>query len=306
MSKYIVKRIFFSLIAMIAAAFIAFILVRLTPGDPAEMMLGDEATPELVEAMHIKLGMDKPLIVQFGMFLLNALKGDLGTSIFYKMSCTSLIMQRFVATIQLAAMAMVISLCVSIPLGLIASVKKGSLADFFAMFFALFGQSCSPVWAGIFLILFFGVILGWLPTQGYGQFKHVILPAVTMGLGLSASVTRQLRSAMFDVLDEDYITATYARGISKRTVYLKYALKNALMPVVTVVGVQLAHQLAGSAVVETVFGWPGMGNLLINAISKRDYPLIQANLLLSSIIFIVINSLVDVVYTMIDPRMRLK
>ncbi len=305
MKKYLLKRLFFSVIVLIVAAFFAFILLRLTPGNPARMMLGDSATDEMVAAMEKKLGLDKPLIIQFFIFIGNILKGDMGTSIFFKMPCAKLIFQRIPATLQLTAGAMVISLSVSIPMGLIASVKKGSFADMFAMAFALLGQSMSPVWAGILLILLLGVTLRWLPTQGYGTLSNLIMPAITSGLMLTASVTRQLRSSMFDVLDEDYITATYARGISKREVYLKYALKNAMLPVVTTIGLQIALSLAGSVVIENIFGWPGLGSLLLNAIQKRDYPLVQSCLLVSSAIFVFINMMVDIVYTWIDPRMHL-
>lgn len=300
-----IKRLFYSLMVILVASFIAFVLIRFVPGNPAEMMLGDTATPEQIRDMEIALGLDKPVPVQFFIFLSNLFRGDLGTSIQFALPCWELLKARLPATLLLTVCASAISIGIAIPIGIAASINRGSVLDFFSILFVLIGNSCSPVWLGILLILFFAVKLKWLPTQGYGEFKNVIMPAITMGWGMSASITRQLRSGMFDVLEEDYITATYARGVSKSEVYSKYALKNAMLPVVTVIGSQIAIMLAGSVVTEAVFGWPGVGSLMIKAISNRDYPMVQASLLVSSIIYVVVNMIVDIIYTFLDPRLKL-
>lgn len=305
MGKYIIKRILYAALVMAIASMVAFFLIRLAPGNPARLMLGDTATEEEVAAMEEKMGLNKPIIVQFATYLNDVLHGDLGTSISYRMPCLDLISTRLPYTIQLALCALFVSLAIGLPMGITAAVKKGSFADFIAVFVSLLGQSLASVWVGIILILFFGVKLRILPTQGSGTILHIIMPAITLGLNMTAAITRQLRSSMYGVLQEDYITATYAKGISKIKINLKYALKNAIMPVITVTGSSLATMLAGSVVIENVFGWPGMGSLLMKSIGARDYPLVQAILLMSSMIFIVVNLLVDLCYAFIDPRVHL-
>jgi len=306
MVRYILKRLFFSIIVVIVAAFVSFFLVRMVPGSPARALLADNATPEAVAAMEEKLGLDKPIIVQFGIYMANLLKLDLGTSIFLKQPCLDLIMQRVTATLALALTSTVITLLISIPMGIAAAVRKGSIIDVISMLFGMIGQATSPVWMGFLMILLFGVKLGWLPTQGYGTFANLVMPAITLGMGMAAAVVRQTRSSMYGVLQEDYITATYAKGMSRMSVYFKYALRPALLPVITVVGLNLANMLAGSVIVESVFGYPGIGSLMLKAVTLRDYPLLQACLLFCSVMFVVVNFLVDVVYTLVDPRMRLE
>ena len=304
--KYFLKRILLSVLVLLIASFLSFVLIRMVPGNPAELILGENATPERIVAMEEKMGLDKPIIVQFFLYIVDVLHGDFGTSSHYNIACSELLATRLPATILLTACATLISVLVAFPLGICASIKKGSAVDFLAVLFALIGGSVTPVWLGLFLILLFSVKLQWLPTQGYGSIKNVILPSITMGYAMAASITRQLRSGMFDVLEEDYITASYARGISRGKVYSKYALKNAILPVMTIIGSQVASMLAGSVVTESVFGWPGIGSLLISSISTRDYALLQAVLLVCSAMFIVVNMVVDFLYTLIDPRLRFK
>lgn len=306
MKRYLIKRLTLSLVVLLVASLISFAIIRFLPGNPAELVLGENATPERIAAMEVKMGLNKPLIVQFIIYIGNILHGDFGTSVRFNLPCATLLAQRLPATIILTLCATLISVLVAFPLGICASIKKGSVVDFFAMLFALIGGSVTPVWLGLFLIIIFAVNLKWLPTQGYGSIKNVVLPAITQGYAMSAAITRQLRSGMFDVLEEDYITAAYARGISRGQVYSKYALKNAMLPVMTVIGSQVAAMLAGSVVTESVFGWPGLGSLLIASLTTRDYPLLQACLLVSSGVFILVNLLVDILYTMVDPRMGLK
>lgn len=305
MLKYIVKRLMLSCLVLVVVVFIAFFLIRLVPGDPILTMIGANATDAEIEAARVAYGFDKPIIVQFGIFARNALHGDLGQSIFYKMSCMKLIKMRFGATLQLAIGTVAFALLISLPLGIVAGVKKGSIADICASFVAILGNALSPVWVGLLMILLFGVKLRWLPTQGYGTFSALIMPSLSAGLGMSSYVLRQLRSSLFSTLQEDYITATFARGVKRSKVYCKYALKNAILPVITVVGFSLAVALSGSAVIEAVFSWPGIGSLMVAALGSRDYPLIQACIIVSTVIFVIGNLLVDIAYTIADPRTRL-
>lgn len=306
MGRYIVKRLLYALLVMLIASMIAFFLIRLAPGDPARLLLGDAATDEQVALLREQMGLNKPLVIQYGIFLRNILHGDFGQSTAYGRNCLELIATRLPKTVSLAVAATIMSLLISIPMGLRAATHKGSFSDFFSVLFALLGQSMAPVWVGIILILIFGVTLRWLPTQGSGSLLHLILPAFTLGFSMSGSITRQLRSSMYAVLQEDYITATYARGVSKHKVNSKYALKNALMPVITVVGTQFAHMLSGSVVIENVFGLPGLGSLLLKSINTRDYALTQSILLVSCAIFVVSNLLIDFAYAYVDPRVQLE
>lgn len=305
MSKIIIRRLCYTILVLLGVSIITFILVRLAPGNPARLMLPDGASEAQVAEMEIAMGLDKPLYYQYFHYLSDIIQGDLGTSIFYKKPCAELIFGRLPATAQLTGAALLFSLVVALPLGLVAGIKKGSTVDFISMFFALLGQSMSQVWLGLLLILIFGVTLGWLPTQGMGGISYLILPAITAGMQLSALVTRMLRSGMIDVLQEDYITAARARGISKMKIYTKYALKNAILPVVTVVGSQIGVMLAGSIVTEQIFGWPGLGSLTVQAIGLRDFPLVQSILLVIAFIFVMVNLLVDILYTFIDPRIKI-
>ncbi len=249
------------------------------------------------------MGLDKPLTVQYFSYITGVVRGDLGNSLFYKMPNSTLIFQRLPATAYLTLVAMGIALLISIPMGIIAGVKRGSVIDLFAMIFALLGQSISGVVLGLIFILFFAVKLGWLPAMGYGGFAFVIMPATSLAMQMAALITRMLRSGMVDVLQEDYITATFAKGISNREITMKYALRNAILPVITVVGLQVGTFLGGAVVTEQIFGWPGIGTLTVQAIGLRDFPLVQSVLLVISACFVLVNLLVDIIYTIVDPRM---
>jgi peptide/nickel transport system permease protein len=299
---HILKRVLYTIIVMIGVSIIAFVLVRLTPGDPARMLLGNWATEDEVAALRVKMGLDEPLVTQYFTYMGGVLHGDLGQSWYFKLPCTELIARRLPATAELTAYGFLLILVVAIPLGVISGIKKGSVVDLFSMFLALLGQSMSPVWLCILMILVFGVYLRWLPTQGSGGLKYAIMPAVSLAFGFISLVTRMLRSGMVDVLREDYITATLARGIEKNRVYTKYAFKNALLPVVTALGTNIAVMMAGSMVIETIFGWPGLGQLTVTAINNRDFMLVQSILLVSSFIFVVVYLLVDIMYSLIDKR----
>lgn len=304
-ARFLFKRLLASLLVLFGVSIIAFSLIRIAPGNPAMLMLPENATEEQIKNTEAKMGLDKPVIEQYISYMGNVLQGDLGISIFYNETCSNLIFKRLPATAQLTLVAVFISLIISIPLGIISGIKRGTGVDFGAVLFALIGQSMSQVWFGLLLILLFGVTLGWLPTQGYGGIRNILMPAITLGLPLSAIVVRMLRSDMYDVMQEDYIVSTYAKGIGQWEIYLKYALKNALLPVITVTGMQIGQLLAGAIIVEQIFGWPGLGTLTVQAINMRDFPLIQSILLITAAIFVTVNTLVDVLYTVIDPRMKL-
>lgn len=304
--RYIGKRVLQTLIVLVCVSIFAFSLIHLTEGNPARMMLPEDATDEQVHEMEIQLGLDKPLYVQYWMYISGVLKGDLGTSTTYKQPVAGIIAQRLPATGYLTLVTILVTLIVSIPLGIIAGSRQGSLTDFFAMFFAIFGQSLSPVWLGVFMIYIFSNRLGWLPAMGVGGLKYVIMPAITLGYPVAAEICRIGRSGMIDVLKEDYITSTYAKGISHGKVITKYAFKNALIPIITLVGVQIGVFLAGTVVVETIFSWSGIGQLLNQSVGTRDYAMVQSLMLVIAAIFAIINLLVDILNSLVDPRITLQ
>ena len=304
--RYIGKRVLQTLIVLFFVSIFAFLLIRMASGNPARMMLPDDATEEQVQQMEIKLGLDKPLYQQYFMYMSGVLRGDLGTSTIYKQAVSKIIASRMPVTGKLTFWTIVVCLAVSIPLGVVAGSKQGTVTDFMAMFFAIFGQSMSPVWLGILLIYVFSSKLGWLPAMGYGGIKYVILPAITLGYPVAAEITRIGRSGMIDVLKEDYITATYAKGMRRKQVLWKYAFKNALIPIITLVGVQIGVFLAGTVVVETIFSWSGLGQLVYQAVSTRDYSLVQSSLLVIAAMFAIINLIVDIINSLVDPRITLE
>lgn len=303
MGKYIIKRLGFCLFVLLGVSIVAFILVHLTRGNPAELMLPDGATDEQIHAMEIEMGLDKTLPEQYFIYMKNIFRGDLGTSLFYKQPCLNVIKEALPATLLLTLTAMLVCLLISIPLGVIAGVKKGSFVDLGAMTFAIIGQSLSAVWLGILLVLIFAVKLKWLPAFGYGSAVNLIMPSITLGVPVAALICRLTRAGMIDVMSEDYILNALSKGIPQRRVVVKYALKNALIPVITVVGVQIGAFLGGAIVTEQIFSLPGMGRMIVQSISRRDFPLIQSGLLVTSAMFVFVNMLVDILYTVIDPRL---
>jgi peptide/nickel transport system permease protein len=304
MIKYILKRLFYTIFVLLGVSILTFGLLKLTPGSPARLMLSDTATNAQIAEKEAEMGLDKPLVVQYGSYLNDLLHGNLGESFSYKMPNATLIFQRLPATGYLTGVALLLALLISLPLGLIAGVKRGSALDFMAIGFTLLGQSISSVVLGLFTILIFAVKLGWLPAMGYGGLAFVILPAFSLATQIASLVTRMLRSGMIDVLQEDYITSTYAKGISDRLVVMKYALRNGILPVITIIGIQVGTFLGGAVVTEQIFSWPGIGTLTVQAIQLRDFSLVQSILLIVSTLFILVNLLVDIIYTLVDPRMN--
>ncbi|MGI6284857.1 ABC transporter permease [Neomoorella humiferrea] len=304
MVKFIAKRLAYCIVVLIGVSLITFLILHLSPGNPARLMLPEGATEEQVRAMSERLGLNKPLYEQYALYISGVLRGDLGTSLFYKQPNTKIILERLPATVQLTFAAVFLSLLISLPLGIIAGVKRGSTTDLFSMFLALLGQSMSPVWLGILLIYVLSVKFNLLPPFGYGKISHLIMPAITLGTPLAAIVTRLTRAGMVDVLGEDYILATRAKGLPESKVIYRYALKNVMIPVTTVVGIQIGTFLGGAVVTEQIFGWPGVGRLAVSAIMARDFPLVQAIMLVVSALFVLVNLLVDITYTLLDPRLK--
>ena len=305
-ARYTLKRAGQTIIVLFAVSVLAFVLIRLAPGNPAMMILGDSATVEDIAAMEAKLGLDKPLVIQYLNYIVGIFKGDFGVSIIYNQSVSSLIGARIFVSLKLSLAALLFSLIVSIPIAILAGTHQGKFIDYFAMAFAVLGQSMPTVWLGILNILLFSVMLGVLPAFGYSGPASLILPAMTLAYPFAAVVTRMGRSGMIDVLREDYITATIAKGIPRATVYMKYAFKNAMIPIVTLVGLQIGHFLGGSVVCETMFGMPGIGQLLNLSVGNRDYFVVQTLLLLIASAFAILNLLVDIINALIDPRIRLQ
>ena len=286
MLRYILKRLGQTLIVIFVVTILAFMLVRLAPGNPAKLMLPETATEEEVHQMEERLGLDKPLYVQYWMYLSGLLQGDLGTSFSYNLPVVELIRVRIGYTLKLTICTTLFAIMLCVPLGIIAGSNRGKPADFFAMFFALVGQSMSPVWLAVVLVYIFSVILGWLPAVGSEGITAYILPAITLG--------------------EDYITATYARGVKRRVVNWKYAFRNAVCPVITLIGLGMSGHLAGSVVVESIFALPGIGQLINRAIEARDYPVVQSMLVVMAVVFALMNLLVDIINSFVDPRISLE
>jgi len=304
MTRYIVRRLALSLFVLFGVSVVVFGLVHLAPGDPARLMLYDTAPEEEVQAMRKTLGLDQPLYLQYWLFLSNALRGDLGRSLYYKQPALRIILEHLPATAELTFAALIVSLAVAVPMGIVSAVRRDTVWDYAGMLLATVGQATPVFWLGLMFILLFSVQWTLLPSSGRGGIENLLMPAVTLGAPLMALVTRLVRSGMLDILGEDYIRTARAKGLPKPVVVYRHALRNMLIPLVTVVGLQLGALLGGAVITETIFAWPGVGRLVVTAITARDYPLVQAATLLVSVYFVAINLLLDVLYVYIDPRIR--
>jgi peptide/nickel transport system permease protein len=303
MTRYVIIRIGQGIIALLVATMLVFGLTRLT-GDPLRIMLPETAPDEQVQAMKEYLGLDKPVAIQYLVFLSKVVRGDLGDSIFYNRPVTDLFFERLPATMMLGLTAMAISMLIAVPIGVYAAVKREKWQDGFIKVFAILGQSAPSFWLGIMLILIFAVQLGWFPPGGYGSFSNLILPALTVATFPMAGFMRLTRSAMLDNLGTDFVRLARIKGLSERQVIWKHGLRNALVPVVTFTGVVFVNALTGSVIVETVFAWPGIGQLSYQALNLRDFPLIQGILIFTVGLFVLVNLLIDIVYVYLDPRVR--
>ena len=305
MLNYLGARLFTALIVVFGVVTIVFMLIHIVPGDPVEVMLGESAQVADREALRETLGLNLPLSTQWVNYINGLLHLDLGTSLYTKRPVIDVLTERIPATSLLAGTSILIALIIALPLGVLAAVRKGSLWDRFAMTFSMLGVAIPNFWMGPLLILVFSLWLGWFPVSGNDQILSLVLPAVTLGTALAAILSRMIRASLLEVFNEDYIRAAYARGLLPSTVIWKHALKNAALPVVTILGMQLGALLAGAVITETVFSWPGVGQLTIDAIQKRDYPVIQSCVLLISLSYVFINLLTDLAYAYLDPRVSL-
>jgi peptide/nickel transport system permease protein len=305
MRTFLLRRLLQSLVVLFGVSFVVFAILHLT-GDPALVLLPPDASPEDVRRFREVMGFNDPFFVQYGRFLTGALQGDFGQSVRHGEPAFGLVVERMPATFELAGAALALALCLAIPAGIVSAVRRNTALDYLATVVALFGQSLPTFWLGIMLILLFSVQFHLLPSSGRGTFEHLILPAVTLGLFTTARITRLTRSGMLEVLNQDYIRTARAKGVSDPPVVWKHALKNAAIPIVTIVGIELGTLLGGSVITETIFAWPGVGRLSVQAIANRDYPVVQAAVFLLASTFVLVNLLVDVVYTYLDPRIRLR
>lgn len=304
MLRFLARRLVLTVVVLIGVATLVFSLIHLIPGDPAQAMLGEAASQKDVEDLRHRLGLDQPLIAQYGHFLRGVVHGDLGTSLRTGMPVTGQILERLPATLELAAAAMMVAIIVAIPLGIAAAVKRGTAIDHTAMVLALSGVSIPNFWLGPLLAIIFAVELGWLPVSGRGTWAHLVLPAVSLGAALAAILARMMRATLLEELRELYVLAARARGVSRARAVLRHAFRNSLIPVVTIIGLQFGAVLTGAVITETVFAWPGIGRLLIQSIGFRDYPLVQGCILLIAITYVAVNLLTDLVYGVLDPRIR--
>jgi len=306
MLKFVVSRIFSALLVMLGVSCVVFFLIHLIPGDPVEVMLGEMAQPADREALRENLGLNKAIHTQLFDYLRGLLNFDLGTSLYSKRPTFDLIKNRFPATLELTLASLLIAIVISFPLGILAAVRRGTIWDHCAIGISIFGVSMPTFWLGPVLILFFSFWLGWFPVSGRESSMSLFLPALTLGFSLSAILSRMIRSSLLEILNEDYVRTAWAKGLRKKVVIWKHALRNALLPVITILGLQFGALLGGAVIVETVFSWPGVGQLTIESIQRRDYPVVQGCVLLISLSYVLINTLTDLAYGWLDPRIRLK
>jgi peptide/nickel transport system permease protein/oligopeptide transport system permease protein len=304
MTTYIARRLLAVIPTLLGVLLTVFLMVRLAPGDPAQLLAGEFATPETLADIRQRFGLDQPWHVQLGLYAANVVRGDLGQSVRTRKPVAYELRQYFPNTLRLTLGAMLVALLIGIPAGIIAATRPGTIFDLLAMLGALIGVSMPVFWFGLMAILIFSVQLGWFPVAGTGTLWHLVLPAITLGTSTAAILARMTRSAMLEVLSQDYIRTARAKGLAGRVVIFKHALRNALIPVVTITGLQFGGLLEGAVITETVFAWPGIGQLLVGSILARDYPVVQGAVLLIAVAFILINLIVDLLYGAIDPRIR--
>ncbi|GLS33927.1 peptide/nickel transport system permease protein [Mesorhizobium albiziae] len=312
MLRSIINRLFGMLVVMAIVVTIVFVIVRVTPGDPAAVMLGPEASAADIAALRTKLGLDGSILEQFGRYVFGVVQGDFGQSIFLNQPVTQALAQRAEPTFFLTIFSLLIATIIALPVGILSAYWRGSIFDQVATTVAMFAASVPSFWLGLLLMQFFAVKLGWFDTSGYGgpgaslgnRLNHLVLPALALGLVSSALITRFTRASMLDVLNDDYVRTARSKGMSEWRVVLKHAFKNALIPILTVLGLTAALLISGAVVTETVFGLPGVGNLVVSAVLRRDYPIIQGALLVIAGLYVLVNFGIDMLYLLVDPRVR--
>jgi len=306
MIRYISLRILFALPALWLIVTMVFLLAHIVPGDPVQQMLGEGARAEDLQQLRHALGLDVPITVQYGRYLQGVIHGDLGESFRFREPVSRVVLEHYPATLELALVALLVCVAIGIPAGLLAAERRATATDRTVGVFTLFGLSVPNFALGPVLILVFSVLLGWLPVSGRGGPAHLILPAVTLGASLAAILTRMVRTSVIEELSSDYVRTARAKGLSSAGVLFRHAFRNALIPVLTILGLQFGTLLAGTIVTETIFSWPGIGRLAVQAINARDYPLLQGCILLIAVSYVLVNLLTDFVYALIDPRVRLE
>jgi len=303
--SFLAARLSSALVVVLGVALLVFLLIHLVPGDPVEVMLGESARPSDAEALRQSLGLDKPLLTQLLNYLESLARLDLGRSLYSKRPISDILAERLPATVVLAVVALLVAVAIALPMGVLAAVRRNTPWDFGAMGVAMVGVSIPNFVMGPVLILLFSFTLGWFPVSGMQGPASIVLPAVTLGTALAAILSRMVRAALLEVLDEDYVRTARAKGLSEFHVITRHALRNATLPILTLLGLQLGTLLGGAVITEMVFAWPGIGQLTIEAIQRRDYPLLQASVLVISVAYVAVNTLTDVLYAWLDPRIRI-
>lgn len=302
MKRYFLQRLLLLLPTLIGALSLVFVLIHLIPGDPIEVMLGETATAADKEELRRSLGFDQPLSAQYRSFLVKLAAGNLGRSLYEQANVSEIVAARLPATLELAITAMIMATLIAFPLAILASVYRGGWIDRLALWFSLLGLSLPNFWLGPLLMILFSIQLGWLPVSGRGTLLHLLLPALTLGLGMAAILTRILRASLLQAMREDYVQTARAKGLGEKRIWLKHTLRNAMLSVTTIMGLQFGSLLAGSLITETIFSWPGLGRLTIQAIQTRDYPLVQGCVLVIATSYVLVNFCTDLLYKLIDPR----
>lgn len=304
MTSYIIRRLISMIPVLIGITLITFILINVVPGDPVVNMMGKRVDAQTIANIRHQLGLDRPLYIQYFDFLFKAMRGDFGKSFYNHQDVMETILQRFPVTVKLSLSSMIVAVIIGISVGIISSVKQYTFFDHSSMIIALMGISAPVFWVALILQLIFGLKLKWLPISGYSGVEYMILPAIALGTRFAATIARMTRSSMLEVIRQDYIRTARAKGLSERVVIYKHALKNAMIPVVTIIGLQIGGLLTGSILTETVFGIPGLGRLSIEGINNRDFPVIQGTVLFTALVFVFTNLIVDLSYSFLDPRIR--
>jgi peptide/nickel transport system permease protein len=304
MFYFIFIRILSTLLVVLGVVTLVFLLIHLVPGDPVQAMLGEAATPTDLESLRQALGLNQPLLTQWWLYISDLLQGNLGDSLYSKEPIIDMLIQRFPATLELAVAGLLVAIALALPLGSIAALRQDSAYDNGAMVFSLLGVSIPNFWLGPMLILLFSLTLGWLPVSGRESHTSLILPAITLGTALAAILARMVRATLLEVLSEDYIRTARAKGLRESAIVIHHALRNASLPIITVLGLQLGTLLGGAVITEIIFAWPGVGQLTIESIQRRDYPAVQACILLISLSYVLVNTLTDIIYAWLDPRVR--
>lgn len=306
MLQHIARRLLYLIPIFFGVTFISFSILQLSPGDPAELLAGEDATQKDIDAIRERYGLDKPFLVQYVVYIKNVSHGDLGTSLRTQRTVVREVLARYPATLELAGVSVIIASIIGFFTGIIAANHQNSFFDYGSMVVSLFGISMPIFWLGLMAMLLFAVILGWFPAVGRGTPAHLVLPAISLGANSAAVIARMTRSSMLEVIRQDYIQTARAKGLTERVVLYKHAVRNALIPVITVMGMQFGYLLSGSVLTETVFAWPGVGRLMVQSIYARDYPVVQGAILLVAINFMLVNLFVDMLYGYINPRIRLE